>query len=113
MLRKLIMALLAGALVAACSTATPPTATPTEAAPTGAASTNPPPSASGFAGASWAATAQSYADRIGERLTYQCPTDGVNWFIYGTDVYTSDSSVCTAAVPLGFITLSRSGVVTI
>lgn len=117
MLRRLIMALFMGALCA-CSnaappTATPPTTAPTEAPPTGAASTNPPASVDGYAGTSWAATAQSFADRIGERLTYQCPPDGVNWFIYGTDVYTSDSSVCTAAAHMGLITLAEGGVVTI
>lgn len=113
MLRSVILALFLGSLCG-CSNTAPPTATPAEATPSGAApSTNPPASVSGFAGTSWPATAQSHADRIGERLTYQCPPDGVSWFIYGTDVYTSDSSVCTAAVHMGLITFAQGGVVTI
>lgn len=112
MLRRSILAVVIG-LTAACSGSVP-TAPPTSsvAAPTVSA-TDTGPTPARYAGESWQATAQSLAGRIGERFSYLCPPNGVNWFIYGTDVYTSDSSVCTAAVHMGLITLTTGGVATI
>lgn len=122
MLRRSILAL-AMTVTAACSGTAPtaPTGPPTSSAgpPTSSAgtptpgATDTPASPAGYAGESWQATAQSFAGRTGERFTYLCPPDGVNWFIYGTDIYTSDSSVCTAAVHMGLITLASGGVVMI
>ncbi len=64
--------------------------------------------------ADWARTAQEYRGRIGMRITYACPAGGSKgrgpW---GTDIYTDDSSVCTAAVHAGLITFARGGRVTI
>jgi hypothetical protein len=88
-------------LVAACTAA--PTPTPTaEAAP-----------ADPGAGDPWAATAAEYRANIGEHYEYDCPPDGTPHIVWGTDIYTDDSSVCTAAVHLGEITLEDGGTVTI
>jgi hypothetical protein len=47
------------------------------------------------------------------QFDYDCPPAGVADTIWGTDVYTDDSSVCTAAVHSGLITLAEGGAVTI
>jgi microcompartment protein CcmL/EutN len=43
----------------------------------------------------------------------RCPRDGTAGTIYGTRIYTDDSSICTAAAHAGVITLERGGRVTI
>lgn len=62
----------------------------------------------------WSTTA---ADRgnssSGTRFSYQCPAGGTAHTVWGTDVYTSDSSVCTAGVHAGKISLAQGGRVTI
>jgi hypothetical protein len=62
--------------------------------------------------ADWSTTAQ---DRRGSSgfFTYTCPPNGSRASVWGTDVYTDDSSICTAAVHAGAITFARGGNVTI
>lgn len=60
----------------------------------------------------WAATATSHRGE-GSEATYICPPGGTAHTIWGTDTYTDDSSVCTAAVHSGLITLASGGEVTI
>lgn len=51
---------------------------------------------------------------LGEILTYACPPDqSVGGTIWGTDVYTSDSSICGAAMHRGHVTQQQGGVVSI
>jgi len=64
-------------------------------------------------GSGWGADATSLRGRIGERFKYTCPTGGTARTVWGTGVYTDDSSVCTAAVHAGRITLAAGGTVTI
>jgi hypothetical protein len=57
--------------------------------------------------ADWAASPQSMgvAAQLGQSFTYQCPPTGaVTQTIWGSGLYTSDSSVCAAAVHSGHIT---------
>jgi len=61
----------------------------------------------------WAATAATYRGNTGEHYDYDCPAGGEPHIVWGTDIYTDDSSVCTAAVHLGEITLEDGGSVTI
>ena len=61
----------------------------------------------------WAAAANTYRENIGEHYDYDCPAGGTPYTVWGTDIYTDDSSVCTAAVHLGEITLEDGGSVTI
>ena len=92
-------------------TATPaPTASPTEAA-TPTASPSPTPNTE--VAEAWAATATQHRGSDGERFDYDCPAGGQLRFVWGTDVYTDDSSVCTAGVHVGVITLEQGGTVTI
>ena len=63
----------------------------------------------------WNRYATDSRGRNGERFTYGCPpaNPAISSVVYGTDVYTDDSSICTAAVHSGLITRQAGGVVTI
>jgi len=71
----------------------------------------------GATAATWSTNATAYscatAGVIGSRHTYACPPGGSAGSIWGTDTYTHDSSVCTAGVHVGRITLAGGGLVTI
>jgi hypothetical protein len=64
-------------------------------------------------GRGWAADATRFAGKIGKRFIYVCPPDGTENPVWGTKTYTDDSSVCTAAVNYGLITIESGGTVTI
>jgi len=61
----------------------------------------------------WAATATSLNGADGQTLTLACPPGGEPHSVWGTDIYTADSSICTAAVHSGLITFQQGGTVTI
>jgi hypothetical protein len=61
----------------------------------------------------WSTNAVQYRGQNGVQHTWDCPKYGSIGSIYGTDVYTDDSSVCTAAVHAGVISLAGGGLVTI
>ncbi|KAA0234891.1 MAG: hypothetical protein EDR02_07590 [Actinobacteria bacterium] len=61
----------------------------------------------------WELTAVPYRDRVGETVEIECPPDGEPTTIWGTGTYTDDSSICTAAVHAGLITLEDGGDVSI
>jgi hypothetical protein len=63
--------------------------------------------------ADWARTAQEFRERVGERFAFVCPEDGSAHTVWGSDPYTDDSSVCTAAVHAGEIDFAAGGTVTI
>jgi len=64
--------------------------------------------------ASWATQADSLRGKNGQRFSYRCPGGGqLSSRLWGTDTYTDDSSVCTAAAHAGLITASGGGTVTI
>ncbi|WP_442944117.1 LCCL domain-containing protein [Nostoc sp.] len=46
-------------------------------------------------------------------FTYRCFPDGRVGSIWGTDIYTDDSSICSAAVHAGLISTKQGGKVTI
>jgi hypothetical protein len=50
---------------------------------------------------------------VGKTLKFRCPSDGKAGSVWGTDTYTLDSSICTAAVHAGKIQLESGGPVTI
>lgn len=69
---------------------------------------------SGSANADWAAQADSLRGRNGQRFSYRCPGGGpASGRLWGTDLYTDDSSICTAAVHAGVINIAAGGTVTI
>ncbi|MEA2174566.1 MAG: hypothetical protein QOD00_2158 [Blastocatellia bacterium] len=62
---------------------------------------------------SWDTSAGGFAGEEGRTYRFRCPAEGTAQPIYGNDVYTDDSSICTAAVHVGLINLERGGIVTI
>ncbi|MBS1811183.1 MAG: hypothetical protein JST84_23670 [Acidobacteria bacterium] len=76
----------------------------------GSAPPPPPPSVETI---TWAATVTALRGQNGKRVTYRCPANGSLGRVWGTDVYTDDSSVCTAAVHSGLISPQAGGVVTL
>ena len=61
----------------------------------------------------WNTAAVTFKTDVGRTYKFQCPENGAAGSIWGSDIYTADSSICTAAVHAGIITLDRGGVVTI
>lgn len=61
----------------------------------------------------WSFTANRYRDRRGEDIALFCPSSGVANRIWGSDVYSDHSSICTAAVHAGLITLEEGGAIAI
>lgn len=61
----------------------------------------------------WLADAMRHRGREGAEYEYECPPHGVLGPIWGTKIYTDDTSVCTAAVHAGVITRAYGGTVTI
>lgn len=69
---------------------------------------------SGSANANWAQQADSLRGRNGQRFSFTCPAGGpASGRVWGTDLYTDDSSICTAAVHAGVITVAAGGAITI
>lgn len=85
----------------------PPSSTP-NTAQTADASTAP----SNGTDDAWSRTASGFTGSLGRSFTLQCPAGGSVHPTWGTGVYTADSSVCTAAVHVGRITLANGGAVT-
>lgn len=69
---------------------------------------------SGSSSINWAAQADSLRGRTGQRFTFNCPGGGpASGRLWGTDLYTDDSSICTAGVHAGVISVAAGGNVTI
>lgn len=105
-------------LIAACSTSAPPveTAVPTATTTPLASSTAVPfvtPAGTPLGGDRWDSSAIPVDREVGARFLFTCPTAGFNSFLWGTDTYTTGSSVCTAAVHAGLITFAAGGSVVI
>jgi len=112
-------------LLAACSSGASPTpsetveaATPSPTAeatpsPTAAETAEPTETADLTAIDLWNANASLMRGMNGQQFEFECPPGGEYDDVWGTDVYTDDSSVCTAAVHAGVITLEDPGTVTI
>ena len=61
----------------------------------------------------WEAKATSLNAKDGQTFTIACPPGGTAYSVWGSDIYTSDSSICTAGVHSGLITFQQGGTVTI
>ena len=60
------------------------------------------------------ANENDYRGKVGQRFTFYFPPGGtISGRIWGTDLYTDDSSIATAAVHAGLITAQNGGTVTI
>jgi cytoskeletal protein RodZ len=62
---------------------------------------------------SWTENAAFVKTDAGLTYKFECPPGGSPGTVWGSDIYTADSSVCTAAVHAGKITLDKGGTVTI
>lgn len=62
---------------------------------------------------SWTTSPNFVKTDAGLRASFECPPEGTAGTVWGSDVYTTDSSVCTAAVHAGKITFEKGGVVTV
>lgn len=62
---------------------------------------------------SWEARASTLNGADGKTFTLQCSPAGSAHSVWGSDVYTADSSICTAGVHSGLITYQQGGAVTI
>ncbi len=61
----------------------------------------------------WEANATSLNGKDGQTFTVACSPGGAAHSVWGSDIYTADSSICTAGVHSGLITLQQGGTVTI
>jgi hypothetical protein len=64
-------------------------------------------------GNDWSANAVKFRGQNGVRYSYECPANGSTTTPWGTDLYTDDSGVCSAAVHSGLITIAQGGTVVI
>ncbi|MHC5670501.1 MAG: LCCL domain-containing protein [Nostoc sp.] len=61
----------------------------------------------------WNSTASNLRGQLNQDFTFICPPNASIFKVWGTDVYTDDSSICNAAVYAGLITTRNGGQVTI
>ena len=57
--------------------------------------------------------AAQFRKNVGRQLVYVCAPEFSLYAVWGTDAYTDDSAICSAAVHAGVITRARGGIVTI
>jgi LCCL domain len=76
---------------------------------------SPVPASSAVAGtpSTWEMKATSLDGTDGQTFTVSCSPEGREHSVWGSDVYTADSSICTAGVHAGLITYQQGGDVTI
>ncbi|MGF1604210.1 MAG: LCCL domain-containing protein [Thermosynechococcaceae cyanobacterium] len=61
----------------------------------------------------WNDTARDLDGKLDQEFIYQCPAKGTIYKVWGTDIYTSSSSICSAAVHAGSISAKDGGEVQI
>jgi len=61
----------------------------------------------------WTTNATKWRYDVGKRFTIMLPPNGSAGAVWGTGVYTDDSSIGTAAVHMGLVTFANGGLVTI
>jgi len=57
----------------------------------------------------WTSTAEVLGAKVGTRFNFWCPPNGSAAPVWGTQLYSNDSSVCTAAVHSGTLSLQAGG----
>lgn len=75
----------------------------------------PPPAAPASSGkpTTWEANAGSLNGKEGDTMILSCSPGGTAHSVWGSDIYTADSSICTAGVHSGLITFQQGGTVTV
>ncbi|MBD2703945.1 hypothetical protein IC229_25090 [Spirosoma sp. BT702] len=70
-----------------------------------------PPGPTGTTAADWNTTAVGWRGKNNQQVSFTCPSSGKpSTELWGTDTYTDDSSICTAAVHAGVITYGGGNV---
>jgi hypothetical protein len=64
-------------------------------------------------GSGWETDARAYRGKNSSQFIYTCPANGTRGEAWGSNPYSDQSSVCTAAVNFGLITVAKGGTVTI
>src|SRR5262249_43970643 len=64
-------------------------------------------------GTAWGDTAVALRNETGSRFVYVCPAAGRKDQVWGTGIYSDNSSVCSAALHAGAIDYADGGIVTI
>lgn len=59
--------------------------------------------------ATWSTDARAFRGRVGTVVTVRCFPNGAPRAVWGSDVYSDDSSVCTAALHSGRVSLQAGG----
>lgn len=59
----------------------------------------------------WVKTATEFRAQVGQAHSQECPPGGTVGRVWGTEIYTDDSSICSAAVHAGRITVAQGGTV--
>jgi len=116
-----VVLLLAAIILAGCSKPTNENSAPATGGgghtSTSADNSNTGPSSPSSAGegkpTTWEADATSLNGKDGETFTLVCSPRGTAHSVWGSDIYTADSSICTAAVHSGLITYQQGGAVAI
>jgi LCCL domain-containing protein len=85
----------------------------TSASPNNSSSPAPPASAEAGTPTAWETSATSLNGKDGQMFLLKCSPGGVAHSVWGSDIYTADSSICTAAVHSGLVTFQQGGTVTI
>ncbi len=62
---------------------------------------------------SWNTNTSQFKGEAGQIYKFECPPNGIAGAVWGSDIYTGDTSICTAAVHVGLFTLEEGGIVTI
>ncbi len=120
---RLLVAAVASFAAIGCGGASAPTESAPSPAPSTSAATSAPTAAATPAaeasdapslpaglidgGSGWGVSASALA--LGDRARFTCPPPGEEYSIWGTAIYTSDSSVCTAAVHSGLLSFEGGG----
>jgi len=82
-------------------------------APAPAAAAAPAPVAAPATPIAWTTNAISYRGQVGATINVLCPPNGAQSTVWGSDMYSDDSSICTAALHSGRVTLAQGGPVSI
>lgn len=61
----------------------------------------------------WTQSATQFRAQTGQTLSFMCPPNGTPGSVWGSDLYSDDSSICTAALHSGRVTLAAGGIVSI
>jgi hypothetical protein len=55
----------------------------------------------------WSTAGVGFKNDVGTIYKFQCPANGTGHPVWGSDIYTADSSICTAAVHAGLFSLAE------